>query len=759
MELGRDSRFSVLLGLTVMFVFTASSTTFYAGVVSETDVSQTIISGRWLGISGTVDRGNRSLSNFNIGSLTLNGNQTGQVLKAELEGVKGGGFYLGFTPRGSVEPDTVSNLSGPGALEAGGIFSQEVFPDFYPNYSQKFDNPSRTFDSWKTIKLNGRLYNASYANLSGSADMYLLNYTQNSTDYPLFISPIDGMERKNSFENCYVQGCNFQALLPRLNGSEFSYSVHLYSRGEAITGCSTSFEANETAVLLEGADVSSGCLDISAPGTYVDFYNSRLSGSGSCGITLTGKNISVTAPNLSGFDKGVCVEASGTIISKGDLENNQIGISANGNFTATNISLAQNNIGLTLQDAKADLENISLSGTRLYGQARSVSILSFSDTLPSPPNSAQLRALGSRVRIESTSQDARIQDLGLGYEEVNLTKVEPRYIYKYDQQGDSYTTNRFEATLDPNQRVAYYYDIISNFSVFTLYGQRIKGEDSGGEQGSGGSSGGGGGSGSGGASGGGGPVAGVQRPEPVTLNLSTEKTFYSVKRGDTVSIAYGVNNTGEVVVGNVTARLDSEWTSVPNTFDALKPGDFSQGTILLTVPEDASEGNNTFDLETVYRGSTLDSKELTFNVSDLLEESRLEIVESPPFLNLETSTSRSIGVLVENPTNNPINDLSVSFRGGSDCATAGDRTYSVSANTAKNLQIILETSDNPDICNDALVFRNGEEIMGFAPMRIELNDDSGGPVSLPVYLLLLLIWTVLLLWRIRNKGERRRGFV
>jgi hypothetical protein len=762
-------RLSVLLLLVIASSFSVFSANFYAGVVSETDVSQTLISERWMGVSGTVDRGNESLSSFRIGDLTLQDNQTGEVLKADLEGVEGGGFYLGFSPQGTAEPSDFSNISA-SDLESNGVFSEETFPDFHPNYSQKFDNPSRTFDSWQSLELNGDTFNASKANLSGSADMYLLKYSENSTEYPVFISPIDGLNRRNSFDNCYVSGCNFQALLPTLEGEEFSYSVHLYSKGKAVTGCNPSLEENETAIVLDGVEPSNNCLEVGSPGSYLDFYNSGLEGNAEeCGVSVRGEGVTLRGVDLSGFSEAVCLDSGSAEIKGGDLADNEIGISASGNFSASNLSIKESNIALTMQeDSTGNLQNVSIGNTRVYGKARSVSILSYSDTLPNPVGSNQLTSIGSRVRIESTSQDAKVEDLGLGYRDLNLTKTEPRYIYKYDQSGDSFNTTRLEVIVDPNRRYAYYDEEITDFSIFSLYGEEVTGEESGDgsdESGQSGSGAGGGGSGggsesSGGGAGGGAAIPGIERPEPASLNISLDQKLYNVNKGDTVSLGYEINNTGDVTVGNVTSRLDSEWTSVANSFDALQPGEVSQGTILLTVPEDAPEGNRTIEMEALYQGSALDSEELVMNVSDLLEDSRLEVVESPPFLNLETGTVQSIGVQVENPTNRPIDDLSVEFRGDNECASVRDETYSVQASTARNIQVVLETSNQVDICNDALVFTSDDEIMGFAPMRIEITESGEGPISVPVYVIVLVIWSALLGWRLRNRNSRRRrGFI
>ena len=187
---GRYFQPPILILFVVFMAVSAAAPTFYAGIVSETDVSRNIISDRWMGVSGTVERGTSPLTDYQVGSLKMNSNQTGEVLSAEIEGIKGGGYYLVFLPTNeSMNPSNLENISGTD-LEKDGIFSQNLFPGFYPEYSERFDSPDQTFTDFRNLTVDGKKFNASYADLSGSTDMHVLKYDNGTDEYPAFISPI-----------------------------------------------------------------------------------------------------------------------------------------------------------------------------------------------------------------------------------------------------------------------------------------------------------------------------------------------------------------------------------------------------------------------------------------------------------------------------------------------------------------------------------------------------------------------------------------
>lgn len=755
------SRAMILVSVLLLLIFSAASANFYAGVVSETDISQAIISDRWAGMSGTVERGETALTSYTLGSLNFNESQTGEVLTATVEGIKGGGYYLAFTPHNNTfEPTNLENTTK-SDLKSGELFSKEIYPSFYPGYAKKVDNPYQTFESNKTLLLDGRLYNASYANITGSADMYLLKYERDDgLEVPVFVSPIDGLTRGQNFENCYVSNCNFQALLPRLEGSSFEYSVSLLSRGESVNGCET-VETNTTSLVLDKLGSEDNCVQVEQDNAYVDFYNSEHIGEGQgCAVELAADNVTLNNLHVESFEEAICVEgAENGVVSQSVIRDNSIAITAqNSNISVSNITSRQNNLGLVLQGSHAEINNFSVGGSSVYGDAQSVRLESVAETLPRPSGiSDSVEPVGSRVQVEALSDEAKFERLGLGYPGVNTSKILPDKIYKYDYINGTYTITDLQTDLvsvEWNNEVRYAQnpETLTNFSVFSLYGQNIE-EESNEEAPTNQNSQ----SGSGGFNAGGGP--GFQsQPEPPALNLSLEKRLYNVNRGDAISIEFEADNIGSVAIENVTSELDANWTSVPRTFPVIRPNESRSGAVLVTVPENAKLGNRSMNISARYYNTVLDSQKVTLNVSTLEDEERLNIIESPSFLTLETATQRYVGVRVENPTPKSIREISASFREGGECATIADQQYEVEAKSTKNIRLNLQTSESRNICNDVIVFRKDGELLGYTPVRVEIRESDSQILSIPVYLLILLIWTSITVWRIKSRKTKERRF-
>ncbi len=77
-ERGNILELVVLIFFALAASFPALSAMFYSGVVSETDLSKSIISDNWMGISGIVERGNEQPEGFKVGELNLRPNQIGE---------------------------------------------------------------------------------------------------------------------------------------------------------------------------------------------------------------------------------------------------------------------------------------------------------------------------------------------------------------------------------------------------------------------------------------------------------------------------------------------------------------------------------------------------------------------------------------------------------------------------------------------------------------------------------------------------------
>lgn len=765
---GRYFQPPLLIMFVVFMAVSAAAPTFYAGIVSETDVSRNIISDRWMGVSGTVERGNSSLSDFKVGSLKMNSNQTGEVLSAEIEGIKGGGYYLVFLPTNeSMDPSNLENISNTD-LEKDGIFSENLFPGFYPEYSERFDSPEQTFTDFRNLTVDGKTFNASYADLSGSTDMHVLKYDNGTDEYPAFISPIDGRSSGSSFDTCYLSGCNFQALLPRLGTGNFSYSANLISRGSAVQGCGS--PSGDTSLLVDAGE-GTDCIQVQEDNVVFDMYNSVVESEDGCAVSMSADNSLLRDFKVVNSDTGICASDANSKVTDANISDVGIAVEAqNSELDLEDLDISSGGAGLALQGSDADLQNVNLSGTGIYGEASSVSIQSYQDPLPVPEDAQSIeQPVGSRVEIDSLTEgdESYVENLGLGYPDINQSGLQPVSVYKYDLSNSSFTSEEFNVSLRNPAAPSRFAEInqnVTDFSIFSLYGIDIDGDESSagegdeGESESGGAGGsGGGGSDEGGTGGGGalpsgGGSSAGPNPEAVELNLSMQEDEYSLNRGDTVSIQFEVNNTGEVAAPNITTRLESDWASVPRTFDSIDPDETRNGVVLSTVPEDASVGVRTIDVETVFSDNIVDSENITVNVSEVVDQERIEVVESPSFLRLDGSSTESVGVQVRNPSPRPIRDIEASFR-DSECLTAGNQTYTVLSDSTETIQVDIQTANTDQVCNDALVLEKDGEVLGFTPMRVELTRTADSIVSVPVYLLVLAFWSALLIYRVRKSGR------
>jgi hypothetical protein len=761
----------------ILLSVTSYAPTFYAGLVSEVDVSQSFISERWLGVSGTVEESEKPFESFKIGKLQIKSNQTGEVLSAKLTGIKGGGYYFMAAP--NISEITPENLKEPDKndLKANQLFSEKLYPAFYPDYSQRFDTPKQTFEKKENITLNSNKYESYLADIKGSADMYLLKYKKGSKELPVFISPIDGMSRGKTHENCYVKDCNYQFLLPKLKGETFSYSINLISKGKAVKGCGSS--KGPTSMIVNPGSKDK-CITVADDNTYIDFNNAVFEGSGNCAISLSAKNLTLKDFKVKEYKKAICSKKSKAKITSSQIKSADIGLEAlkESSLTLKDLNISESSSGIVLQDSsKAMIENATLGGTSVYGEASSVSVESYSKPLPKPSGYTEIEPLNSKVEITSLENSSYFDNFGMSYPNVNKTGLLPNSTFKFEINGEDISSKALDVSLrktGSSGRRAVVNKNITQFSIFSLYGVDVKGnrsssgdENEGGGSETGGSTGSeGGGSASGGSGGGGGiatasQLAGGSRsggsasglgPEDLEINMTMEKQFYDEKRGETVSVEFTVKNTGNTEARNLTVAENSDWASIPKNFDNILPEERKSGIILTTVPEDASTGNQTHLLETKLGENVLDTANYKINVSAKLDNRRVNVIESPPFLTAERGSQKEVGIQVENPSPRPLRSVKATFR-GDNCAIAGNRTFEVPAKSTETIQVKLKTVNKSTECSEALVLKHENEIVGFTPMRIEIKEKAAGAIVMPVYFIILFIWTTLLAYRLKTRNK------
>ncbi len=228
---------TVLLGLVI-----AGSIGLEAGTVVQAVLSTTSVSSNWAGVSGEVTEVQEQTA-MPVDFFFVDDSRTGSVHTVDLDGKVDGSHFFAALPfhTDNFEREKLESISL-SDLEAGGLFSQEDFPIFYPNassYDSVNDNPENTFEETETIRVLNRELEAAKTEFNGGLEYYLLAYDTGDGTQPLFINHID------EYGECYDGNeCNYQFMLPQIDDD---YSFYQLSENNPV----------DVTVLIDGEETTS----------------------------------------------------------------------------------------------------------------------------------------------------------------------------------------------------------------------------------------------------------------------------------------------------------------------------------------------------------------------------------------------------------------------------------------------------------------------------------------------------------------------
>lgn len=161
----------------------------------------------WAGIVGNLE-GNLEETPHPIAKITIT---TSGIFEVSLPGenLKDSKHYFGILPINTTFNITKVRNVTESDLEKNGIFSETLFPIFYPDYYQKSDNPKATFCCQeKEIMVAGEWFKAFYITLKQNTEYYLLKYESEIGEVPLLLVLLkDYISYNGSI-------CNYQFILP-----------------------------------------------------------------------------------------------------------------------------------------------------------------------------------------------------------------------------------------------------------------------------------------------------------------------------------------------------------------------------------------------------------------------------------------------------------------------------------------------------------------------------------------------------------------
>ncbi len=215
--------FIIAVALILLMLNYASGLTIITGNIYFSQITGSTQTQRWGGAIGFINSPSLEETNLPIGFFTINNGNEILTINITGDNLLNGKYYVGILPLNDTFNLTkVVNIT-PGDLEINGIFSQDIFPVFYPNYYLYSDNPNATFCCNETIvKIGGESFKAYKTILKNNIEYYVLRYDYNSThSVPLFLAPI----APNYV--CYNgNACNFEFIVPVKQDDYYIYVLN-----------------------------------------------------------------------------------------------------------------------------------------------------------------------------------------------------------------------------------------------------------------------------------------------------------------------------------------------------------------------------------------------------------------------------------------------------------------------------------------------------------------------------------------------------
>lgn len=162
----------------------------------------------WAGVMGTTTVAILPESQYSFTNINLFDNEV-HAWNFPGSNLKDGKHYYAAMPINvAFDAESVRNTTL-SDLQTEGLFNSTEYPDFYPNYNDKSDNPEETFCCTQDyINLSAISFQAYKLTLNSNSSYYLLKYLYEGSEYPLYIVPIE------NYECCDENPCNYQFILP-----------------------------------------------------------------------------------------------------------------------------------------------------------------------------------------------------------------------------------------------------------------------------------------------------------------------------------------------------------------------------------------------------------------------------------------------------------------------------------------------------------------------------------------------------------------
>ena len=558
-----------------------------------------------------------------------------------------------------------------------------------------------------------------------------------------------------------------------------------------IDACSSINESGYYLINSSAWNVNDSCLSVeNQSGVTVNFADQIIDGDNSingskdpirkpCAITIRdSQEVTIEGLKVQEFYYGICIENSDVTILRDDSVVNVHGIrSVNSTVFARDIFLDNEDTNIqAFNNSRISLLNTQLSNATIKTDFKDMLLKPVFIKPPGPPIEGY-EDIGQFVDAEPTSVNDSWMQLSFYYDEElpNRVVMDNLSIFRYNGTYEVTTTPVFNNVTNTTTNVTQadwvggdwleIFTLISpseqlimspnmtQFSIFAPFGEPTNFTDpepepeptprpdpqSGDSPGAGGTP--------------GPPVDSdvIATPEAIRLELELPSQT-TLQQGQAGEIQFNVTNIGDVSAPNlvIIPRAPAGWDFTNNTVGTLGPGLNVTDTFQLAPFERATPR----DYEIIVEGRVSDgqggwttavAEVMTVTVIPRQDLRRIRVLEYPPIVTMQPNSQTDIAFLVENIGEFNINNIVVDPQTSADCLIGVQGEDNVQRRQRKTITYTFLSSSELGRCNVNVRFLSDDELVGFAPMIIEIEPatffTTDNTLKQILFLLILIAWS------------------
>lgn len=227
-----------------------------------------------------------------------------------------------------------------------------------------------------------------------------------------------------------------------------------------------------------------------------------------------------------------------------------------------------------------------------------------------------------------------------------------------------------------------------------------------------------------------------------------------MERGVDNPVKFEIENRGERYVTDITLepnleRLDN-WESDGAQIENLTAQSSVNRTVNVQPPEDAELGTKIIPVEAKAENRTVDIDYFYADVIRTEENQTVEIIESPPAVNVEEGASRGVPVLIENTGETELTNLTGELQNHEECVSYDTSPVEkLDANGSTSLPLTV-TAENVQECEANLMLSSDEGASDFVDITFTVNAEDvliperqGPPILAIIWTLVLALYAVI----------------